>query len=344
MKRKQIEDESIDSDEIPDVSESDSASEEQKEDFFTETPEEKKLRLTKEYIANLEKEGKEGDEIDDKIKNDYEEEIGKRFDPISFTQPDDNSIERFRAHEMGRPTAIALGKNCVYSAAKDGSIVKVHLGGEQRKKTVIAPSSGVSVFCIAYDMVNGILASGDVNGNIALWDGENGGMLTQFDDVRFKHKKAVTGLAFQSKMKQLFSCSYDCTVKVWDCETGGCLSTLYGHEMEPLSIDFCGVTVTSGADRTLRMWKYEEEKQFVYNGGGIKASIDCVSMFNNNYCVTGSQDGILCFWDLSKKKPVSFVKNAYGEGNWITAVSTLRFRKFFATGSYNGFKILEYIR
>ena len=67
-------------------------------------------------------------------------------------------------------------------------------------------------------------------------------------------------------------------------------------------------------------------------------------MFNNNYCVTGSQDGILCFWDLSKKKPVSFVKNAYGEGNWITAVSTLRFRKFFATGSYNGFKILEYIR
>ena len=46
-----------------------------------------------------------------------------------------------------------------------------------------------------------------------------------------------------------------------------------------IPIDFCGVTETSGADRTLRMWKYKEEKQFVYNGGGIKASIDCVSMF-----------------------------------------------------------------
>ena len=104
-----------------------------------------------------------------------------------------------------------------------------------------------------------------------------------------------------------------------------------------IPIDFCGVTETSGADRTLRMWKYKEEKQFVYNGGGIKASIDCVSMFNNNYCVTGSQDSILCFCDLSKKKLVSFVKNEYGEENWITAVSTLRLRKFFATGSYNGF-------
>lgn len=334
MKRKQIEDESIDSDEIPDTSDSESsAGEPQAEEFFTETPEEKKLRLTKEYLAQLERDAP--DAVDERLRNDYEEEIGKRFDAAAFAAPDPSDIERFRAHERGRPTALALGRGCAFSAAKDGSIVRVALTGP-RKRTVISSGAGVAVLCIAHDPATGALATGDAAGGIALWDSERGGLLTEFDDVRFRHKRAVTGLALDGRQKQLFSCSCDCTVKVWDTETGGCLTTLYGHQMEPFSLDFCGVAVTSGADRTLRMWKHEEEKQYVYSGSAIKAPIDCVSMFNSECCVTGSQDGVLCLWDLSKKKPLSTVRNAHGEGFWITAVAALRFRRFFATGSYNG--------
>jgi ribosomal RNA-processing protein 9 len=151
------------------------------------------------------------------------------------------------------------------------------------------------------------------------------------------HKGAVTGLAINVNESELFSCSYDGTVCVWDMDTGNCLSTLFGHEMEVLSIDICGYAVTCGSDRTVRLWKYEEEKQFVFHGGGIRQPIDCVSLFNKRFCVTGSQDGRICLWDLTKKKPVHSIRDGHGPGNWISAIATLRFRKLFASGSNDGF-------
>ncbi|KAH0789196.1 U3 small nucleolar RNA-interacting protein 2 isoform X2 [Histomonas meleagridis] len=327
MKRKQVVDEEIDSDEIPDVSDEE-PQESEVEDFFTETPEDKKIRLANEYLENLKKNAPETEDIDERLSNDYEEEIGKRFDPIFYSKT--TELQRFRAHDRGRPTCLAIGPGCVFSGAKDGSIVRVNL--EPRKKIDIAPPSRVQILCIAYNSKTSQVASGDSSGIISLWDSENGGIVLEMKG----HRGGVTGIAFQTKNNQLFSCSYDGTIKVWDCENGNCLSTLFGHQLEPMAIDFCGVAVSCGADRTVRMWKFEEEKQFVYHGTTIKASIDCVSMVNSKYSVSGSQDGNINLWDMSKKKPIATVTNAHGKGYWITAICALRFRKVFASGSYNG--------
>ncbi|OHS96776.1 U3 small nucleolar RNA-interacting protein 2 [Tritrichomonas foetus] len=330
MKRKPIqEDDSIDSDDIPDQStddesESDSAN---LDNLFTETAEEKKLRLTKEYIAGLKEDLSDDEAVAERLSNDYEQESGKRFAP-KILQP--ISSERYRAHERGWPTAFAMGNNCFYSAAKDGSIVRVTLN--PRHKFDISLPSNVAVFCLAYDDLHGQLASGDEKGHITVWDAENGIVLLELN----KHSGAISGLAYQPRTYTLFSCSYDNTIRVWDCEAGNCLATLFGHTLEANAIDYLGNAVTVGSDHTLRLWKYEQEKQLVFHGGGIKGSIDCVSLFNFTYCVTGSQDGRICFWDLSKKKPVAMLKDAHGEGRWITAISTLRFHKFFASGSYDG--------
>jgi ribosomal RNA-processing protein 9 len=39
---------------------------------------------------------------------------------------------------------------------------------------------------------------------------------------------------------------------------------------------------------------------------------------------------------LTKKKPIHFVRDPHGEGNWITAIAALRFRMMFVSGSNNG--------
>jgi ribosomal RNA-processing protein 9 len=106
--------------------------------------------------------------------------------------------------------------------------------------------------------------------------------------------------------------------------------------MDTTAIDFCGVAVSVGSDRTVRVWKYEEEKQLVFHGGGLRASIDCVSLFNDRFCVTGSQDARICLWDLTKKRPVQILRDPHGEGNWVASVAAFRYRMMFATGSNNG--------
>ena len=40
------------------------------------------------------------------------------------------------------------------------------------------------------------------------------------------HRKPVAGLVFRRNTKQLYSASYDRTVKVWDLEAGGYVETL----------------------------------------------------------------------------------------------------------------------
>ena len=334
-------DESIDSDALPDRPSDldDNPSDESEgklDDLFTETADELKLRLAKEYYEKIKEEGKDDDEINERLLAEYEEDVGRRFAPIILKPV---SSERFRAHDRGRPTAFALGNGLFFSAAKDGSIVRIKLN--PRSKFDISPPSDASVLCIAYEATKGKLATGDSKGMVTLWDGENGGVLLEMKD----HKGPVTGVIFQNRTANIrsitdatliFSCSYDSTVKVWDCDNGNCLSTLYGHQMEVISIDYLGNAVTVGADHTLRQWRYEAEKQLIFHGGGIRASLDCVSLFSGGFCVTGSQDGRICFWDLSKKKPISVVSNAHGEGKWITSICAYRFHRFFASGSHDG--------
>lgn len=341
MKRIPHDDDSIDSDELPDQS-SDGEESENEDDFdnlYVETPEQKKVRLAKEYLAQIKKEeSDDSDAVNERLTTDYSIETGKKFTPI-ILKATNTQTERFRAHDKGRPTAFALSNGLFYSAAKDGSIVRCSFN--PRHKLDISPPSETSILCLAYDANRGKLASGSLNGIVTIWDPDNGGPLAEMKG----HKGPVTGVCFQSKTVNiqsvtqsflLFSCSYDATVRVWDVDTGTCLSTLYGHNMEVLGMDFIGNAITVGADHTLRLWKYELEKQLVYHGGNIRGPIDCCSMFNSEYCVTGSQDGRICLWNIHKKKPISVQANAHGEGNWILSLATYRYHKFFASGSHDG--------
>ena len=100
------------------------------------------------------------------------------------------------------------------------------------------------------------------------------------------------GLVFQISTHELFSCSLDRTVKVWNVDELTYVETLYvkreccvlslknllssvsvicrfGHQDVITSIDCLSKErpITAGGnDRTLRVWKLIEESQLVYNG------------------------------------------------------------------------------
>ena len=130
----------------------------------------------------------------------------------------------------------------------------------------------------------------------------------------------------------------DGTIRIYDVEIQKqMMQPLYGHQAAVMAIDFCIYPVSGGSDLTVRQWKYEQEKQLVFKGGNLHASIDTLSLFNSRYAITGSQDGKICLWDLTKKKPLSVLGGAHGPVGWVSAVAALKYHKLCATGGCDGF-------
>ena len=128
---------------------------------------------------------------------------------------------------------------------------------------------------------------------------------------------------------QLYSGSYDRTLKLFDLATMGYVETLFGHQAPILSIDALrGETAVSvgGRDKTVRYWKVPEESQLVFRGGGgstwhddldgmdedggedgakkkagkaideasekfVEGSIECVAMIDETTFVSGGDSG-----------------------------------------------------
>ena len=123
---------------------------------------------------------------------------------------------------------------------------------------------------------------------------------------------------------QLYSGSYDRTLKLFDLSTMGYVETLFGHQAPVLSIDALrGETAVSagGRDKSVRYWKVPEETQLVFRGGGgsrwyddlegmeadeagpkggkgdtksekfVEGSIECVAMIDETTFVSGGDSG-----------------------------------------------------
>jgi WD40 repeat protein len=87
---------------------------------------------------------------------------------------------------------------------------------------------------IAYSSDGRILASGNGDGTIKLWD-----MMARREIRTLTgHKDAILSVAFSSDGKMLASGSEDRPVKLWDVTTGQALKTLNGHSSRVVAVKF----------------------------------------------------------------------------------------------------------
>lgn len=196
-----------------------------------------------------------------------------------------------------------------------------------------------------------------------------------------QHRDTVSSLSFtrhissHSSGEQLFSGSFDRTIKTWSLSAGGhaYVETLFGHQDHVSSVasmmaDQC---LSVGArDRTARLWKVIDETQLVFRGDSSKKeeyqnnAIDCVAVIPPTHFVTGSDSGSLSLWSIHKKKPLHTIQLAHGvdpipppekvssEANpetgaqntrflrpmprWITALTTVPGTDIVLSGSWDG--------
>ncbi|KAL1858488.1 pre-rRNA processing protein [Paecilomyces lecythidis] len=348
------------------------------------------------------------DLIAERLKEDVDEFKGRVFRQIAAQLSFSTASHSFFRADTQSTTSIAVHPPYVYTVSKDKTLVKWELatpnsGSDnanredgrrarpQRKKPKnIKFTRGIqkvaetdeqqghtgSILAVAVSPSGKYVATGGADKKLIIWDAATLTPQRTFTH----HRDAVSGLAFarhissMSSGEQLFSGSFDRTIKTWSLSDSGhaYVETLFGHQdhvtnLAAMTIDQC---VSVGArDRTARLWKVIDETQLVFRGGSSKAqyhenNIDCVAVIPPNHFVTGSDSGNLCLWSIHKKKPVHTIPLAHGLDplppldelspevdketaaqnsrflrrmpRWITALTTLPGTDIVLSGSWDG--------
>ncbi|CAH0579210.1 unnamed protein product [Chrysodeixis includens] len=317
-----------------------------------ETAEEKKLRLAKKYLEEIEKEEakraelKEVDDaVENRLKKDYLEQKGKLKFEIAekYIAPDENDLRLIRAKEHRLTlTCICISNdnNFMFTGSKCGTLIK--WGMKEKRKlgclTYKTHSNFIkgSVTSVAISTDDKFLVLSDESPFIKVWDPVT---LKHVHTLK-GHKDAITGLVFRKNTHDLYSASKDRSVKIWSLDEMAYVETLFGHQSPITSIDALTrdrAITAGGRDSTVRIWKIAEESQLIFNGP--IGSLDEVKLLDEEHFVSGSDNGSLCIWSVLKKKPLCTVTEAHGTENevprWITSLATLLNSDVFASGSYD---------
>ncbi|KAI4474914.1 hypothetical protein M0802_015381 [Mischocyttarus mexicanus] len=317
-----------------------------------ETAQEKRIRLAKKYLQQIEEEEKdraqfEEGAVEKRLKDEYLEEKGYLRKTVAehYVTHQNPIILRCKDHKDSITCLCLYSKgNILYSGSKDGSLIKWSLKEKTKLKVIKGKhkdQNGMkSVNCVTVSTDGKFLVAGDGGcKEIKVFSGESLDFIKNLQG----HRDIVTGLVFRKDTHTLYSASDDRSVKVWNLDDMAYVESLFGHQNGITSIDALSRerAITSGGfDGTIRVWKIVEESQLIFNGHNN--SIDIVKLINEENFFSGGNDGSLCVWGSHKKKPLCSVLGAHGkddnndEPNWITSIATLLNTDLVASGSKNG--------
>ena len=318
-----------------------------KADPGEETPQQKRLRLAKQYLSELAEGGDPSLEtegfqsIGERLQQDALEQSGRSYRELSgVVRLDPTTPPISMGAHRGPVTALALcpDETTFFSACKEAVLIQWDIRACIRLATLNDPRRpGLKrhhaghILCLAVSSDGRLLASGGTGGKVELWNVSSG----EHVHTLLGHKAAVTGLTFRSGTSDLYSASEDKTVKLWNADSHTYVETLFGHESPITGIDSLPSerAVTSGGlDRSVRVWKISEETQLLYQSHTY--AVDCVRFLSKELFVAGSQDGALYLWSIAKKRPLCVRKKAH-EG-WISALSVVPNSDLVLTGSSDG--------
>lgn len=291
----------------------------------------------------------------------------------------------YRGHRLA-PTAIALTSDdrTAFSVSKDGTIFKWDVetmsktrlhrpgdkafgggnggsgggraapaavtGGADWLKPAAREGSKIALYAAAVSSDGQFLAVGGGDKKVHVFDAKSGAYVQAYPG----HKDLVSGLAFREGSHQLFSASFDRTVKIWSLDDRAYVDTLFGHQAELLAIDLLRSerAVTCGQDRSCRVWKVPEESQLIFRSHSFTQ--DCAKYVTGTDWLTGTCDGTLQLWSQMKKKPAAVVRGAHGPGapfaslsagcsspdaavsGWVQSVAVCRGSDLVASGAGDG--------
>lgn len=345
-----------------------------------ETAEAKRLRLAKQYIQRL-RDGLPEDELEVDAKQIDQDIIAERlhkdaleaakrlyYELTNQLPPASEFTLQFKKLKNQEVTTLVfdIEAGFAYTGNKTGTIEqwnlsnlnRTHVFPGSRKKTAKFKGHIDQVLCLALSHDGKYLASGGKDKRIIIWHLPT----LSFKGVFAQHRDSISGLVFRRESYDLYSCSYDRSVKIWNAEDLCYVETLFGHQdkiMDISTLDFERCVTVGSRDVTLRLWKIVEQTQLVFHGGSmtefsapsesseqihqfVEGSIDKVVMLDESHFVTGGDSGSLCLWHISKRKPIQILPVTHGlsplnnQPFGIYALAAVPYTDLLISGSCDG--------
>jgi WD40 repeat protein len=181
----------------------------------------------------------------------------------------------------------------------DVELHRVDFSGADLSKSVFADNLS-SILTVAFSPNGKLLATGDVNNHIHIQTADGEQLF-----VCSGHSGWIRSICFSPDGEILVSSSDDCTVRLWDVQTGQCLKTLHGHTDIVRSISFNPkeAMIASGSDdKTIRLWDVNEgECLAVLEGHNGRVRTVSFSP-DGQLLASASSDRTIRLWDFHQGK------------------------------------------
>jgi WD40 repeat protein len=190
-----------------------------------------------------------------------------------------------------------------------------------------------SISSVVFSFEGGQIASGDKSGRVRLWDARigaslctlsghdrevssvayspRGGLVTCSKDknvrlwnvsAKTSNSTGVYSVQCSPKGDQFTSGGSDCTIRLWDAETGSCQLIMRGHQGMVVSVAYSpdGTRLVSGSeDNSVRLWDVKTGG-CIQSFSGHNSKVNCVAYSpHGDTVVSGSSDTTLRLWYLS---------------------------------------------
>jgi ribosomal RNA-processing protein 9 len=264
------------------------------DEFANETEADKRRRLAKEYLQDIQQELVENDEHGFDAKDLDREIISRRLrEDVAETE---GRVYKFLADKLnlshvktsisqGKPyglTSLATNHPYAYTTSKDLVITKWDLSGSRPRVVKVvrgdgrikSPSERESykghfdeILCVAVSPDGKFVVTGGRDRRIVVWAAESLAPIKVFETK--DRKGVVMGLVFRRNTNELYASCADLKVRTYNLDQLAQVEILFGHQDEVADIAALGqekcVSVGS-RDRTAIMWKISEETRLTFRG------------------------------------------------------------------------------
>ena len=321
-----------------------SVEEENSEDEFFETADERRIRLSKEYLNQLGVDKAENEEdANKKLRHDADIKENKHFYNLSDELKWEDEHTFYRGH-LGTPTCAAISSDdkSVFTGGKDCAIIKwdVETGVKMiypgKRKHFDCGGHFADVLGVAVSEDDRWFVSVGADKLVRIWDTRMDPAKANVDKLR-GHQKSITGVVIEPGTNKIYTSSLDKSIKVWNMNNRSYEDSLFGHTDGVTSIALAapGRLVSGGIDKTVRLWKVREDKHLFFSRH--TASVDCVTAPVTDKFLSGGQDGSIMSWSCASKRPTCTLPKPHGGGdNWLTAMGCVRNSDVFFSGSSDG--------
>jgi WD40 repeat protein len=190
-----------------------------------------------------------------------------------------------------------------------------------------------TVFSVVFSPDGKLVATGDGDGVIRLWETASGKELLSCKG----HSSWVYSLAFSPQGNMLASGSYDHTVRLWDIRTGACLKTLQGHTDWVRSVAFNpqdDVLASGSYDHTVRLWDIRTGECLKTLQGHSHRFFSVAFSPDSEMLATSGDDNTIRLWDVSTGVCLKIFQ---GNISWVYSIAFSPDGKMLASGSDEAF-------